>query len=135
MGGKRVLVVDDEPDFLEMMQLRLELQGYEVLTAEDGRQALERVKKDKPDIVLLDIMMPVMNGLEVLKKIRSINRKLPVYILTAFSNEERFRLAEQFSASGFIVKTKDLKEEIENIATALRMAPKFKGTRKARRSR
>jgi len=127
MDRKKILVVDDELEFLNMIKLRLEANDYEVMVASDGKEALDKIKKHKPDAVLLDILLPGMNGLEVLKKIRSDNKKLPVFIITAFSSAERFELANKFNASGFIVKTEDLKKEVENITNSIRIAGKFKG--------
>ena len=127
MDRKKILVVDDELEFLNMIKLRLEANDYEVITATDGKDALDKVKKHKPDAVLLDILLPGMNGLEVLKKIRSGNKNLPVFIITAFSSAERFELANKFNASGFIVKTEDLKKEVDNITNSIRLADKFKG--------
>jgi CheY-like chemotaxis protein len=126
---KTILVVDDELEFLKMIRMRLEANGYEVITATDGKEALDKVKKYKLDAVLLDILLPGMNGLEVLKKIRQDNKDLPVFIITAFSSKERFELANRFNASGFIVKTSDLKQEVENITSLINMADKFKGQR------
>lgn len=126
MKKKKVLVVDDEVDFLEMIKLRLEANNYEVVTAFDGKEALEKVKKDKPDAVLLDVLMPGIDGIDVLKKIRKENDKLPIFIITAFSNEERFKLANKFNASGFILKTSDLQSEINNITSAIAIADRYK---------
>ena len=126
MGKKRILVVDDEPDFLEVITIRLEANDYEVITACNGNEALEKIKSEKPDAVLLDILMPGIDGLEVLKKIRKTDSKLPVYMLTAFSTDERFRMANKFGASGFIVKTTDdISKEIGNITAALNISGKF----------
>ena len=66
-------------------------------------------------------------GLDVLKRIRKEKRRLPIFIITAFSSEERFELANKFNASGFIVKTGDLKKEVDNITSFLRMSDKFRG--------
>ncbi len=126
MTGKRILIVDDEADFLVLMKNRLEKVGYEVSTASDGPEALEKIRREKPDAVLLDILMPQLDGLKVLKKIRSKDKKLPVFILTAFSDGERFHLAERLGASGFIVKTSDLQKEIGNITSVLRISSKYK---------
>jgi len=126
MLKKKILVVDDEPDFLKMIKIRLEANEYDVVVATNGKEALEQVKDHNPDAVLLDILMPGIDGLEVLKRIRKANAKLPVFIITAFSNEERFELAKKFNASGFIVKTGDLKREVENITNVLRLSDKFK---------
>ncbi|HNX82316.1 MAG TPA: response regulator [Candidatus Omnitrophota bacterium] len=122
----KILVVDDEPDFLDVIKIRLESCKYEVLTAHDGKQALEVFKTAKPDAILLDIMMPDMDGLQVLKKIREVNKDVPVFMVTAFSNDERFGLAQKLNASGFIVKTGDLKKEVENITSVLTIANRYK---------
>lgn len=122
MGKKKILVVDDEPDFLEVITVRLEENDYEVITASNGNDAFKKVKEDKPDAVLLDILMPGIDGLELLRMIRKADEKLPIYIITAFSTEERFKMANKFGASGFIVKTNDLSKEIDNITAALDMS-------------
>ncbi len=119
MGKRKVLVVDDEIEFLELLRLRLEANNYDVVTALDGDDAVAKVKKEKPDAVLLDILMPGMDGLEVLRRIRQEDNKLPVFMLTAFSSKERVKLANEFNASGFILKTSDLQKEIANITRAL----------------
>jgi DNA-binding response OmpR family regulator len=126
MAEKKILVVDDEPDFLRMIKIRLEANNYKVITASDGKKAIESVKRDKPDAVLLDIVMPGMDGFRTLKEIRKINRNLPVFIITAFSTQERFSLANKLSASGFIVKTSNLKQEVNNITNILNIAPNYK---------
>ena len=127
MAKKKILVVDDEPDFVNLLKIRLEANDYTVIVAYNGKEALEKVKNEKPDAVLLDIMMPKIDGLEALKRIRKENKNLPVFMLTAFSNEERFELAKNLKASGFIVKTYDLKKEIDNITSMLNIADKYKG--------
>lgn len=126
MDKKKILVVDDEIEFLEMLRIRLEANGYDVITATSGEEALKKVNTEKPDTVLLDVLMPGIDGLDVLKKIRKADKNLPVYMITAFSNEERFKVANRFGASGFIVKTVDLKKEIDNITAALNLADKYK---------
>ncbi|UCD14891.1 MAG: response regulator [Candidatus Omnitrophota bacterium] len=129
---KKILVVDDEPDFVEVIKTRLEASGYEVITAPSGKEALDKVASGNPDAVILDILMPGMDGLKVLKKIRSQNKNLPIFIISAFSTEERFKLARELDASGFIIKTGDLGREIENITGALRIADKYKGKERGR---
>jgi CheY-like chemotaxis protein len=125
---RKILVVDDEPDFIKMLKLRLEDSGYDVVTASTGLEAFDMIKKHKPAAVLLDILMPGMDGLELLKKIRSQDKDLPVFMITAFSTNERFELANQLHASGFIVKTSDLKREIENITSAIMISKEYRGT-------
>lgn len=126
MAKKKILLVDDEIDFLELLKARLEANGYNVITAMNGREALEKFKQEKPDALILDVMMPEVNGLEVLVEIRKDDQKIPVFIITAFSNEERFKAANQFNASGFIMKTSDLQSEIDNINNTLGIAAKYK---------
>jgi len=126
MDKKKILVVDDEPDFLKMIKMRLEVNNYEVILSDNGEDALIKIKEERPDAVLLDILMPGLDGLEVLKTIRKHDANLPVFIITAFSDEKRFELAEKFHASGFIAKTGDLKREVENITAILRVADKYR---------
>jgi DNA-binding response OmpR family regulator len=127
MEKRKILVIDDEPDFLQMIRMRLEANNYQVLTALSGKAGLNIIKKDKPDAVLLDILMPEMDGLTLLKKIRKGHKGLPVFIITAFSNQERFKLANNLGASGFIVKTDDLGFEDNNITATLNLAKRYKG--------
>lgn len=126
---KRVLVVDDEPDFLEVIRVRLESNDCDVVTVTSGDDALKTVKGGNIDVVLLDILMPGMDGLEVLKKIRKLDKDLPVYIITAFSTEERFKMANKFGASGFIVKTDDLREQIKSISSVIDMSDKYRNSK------
>ena len=125
---KRILLVDDEPDFVELIKSRLEANEYQVVTAKNGKEALDLLKCltcDKFDAVLLDILMPEIDGLEVLKRIRQQDKDLPVFMLTAYSDKGMFEQANKLGASGYIVKTSDLQQEINNINSILRLAPKY----------
>lgn len=126
MSAKKILIVDDEMDFIKVMQLRLQANGYEVITAFSGEEALKKIKDEKPDALLLDIMLPGEDGLSILKKIRRENKNLSVFIMTAFSNEERYDLANKFNASGFILKTSDLQKEVQNITSILSLTEERK---------
>ena len=81
----KILLVDDEPDILEFMAYNLKKEGYTVFTGQNGREAIEIAKKEQPQLIILDIMMPVMDGYEAIKEIRSQERwkKLPIIALTA----------------------------------------------------
>ena len=81
----RIMVVDDEPDLLEVVKLILESDGYQVVTAGSGQEALNKIEKETPDLVLLDIIMPKMDGWEVFSRIKSNPRThdVPVIMLTA----------------------------------------------------
>lgn len=126
MLKKRVLVIDDETDFLNLLKIRLEANDYDVVVAAGGKEGLEEIKKKKFDAVLLDILIPGFDGFEVLKKIKRLDKTLPVFMITAFSTKERFKMANKLSAAGFIVKTNDLKEEIEQITGFLRLSDRYK---------
>ncbi len=128
MDKKRVLVVDDEPDYLKVISTRLEQAGYAVETAQDGKEALSKIKAACPDAVLLDIMMPEMDGLETLRIIRKRNKTLPVFMLTAHSNEERFEEARSLNISGFLVKGANFGERVADFTNALRLISKFQGS-------
>lgn len=126
MAKKKVLVVDDEVDFLEILINRLAANNYAVVTANDGESALLKWKSEKPDAILMDIMMPHIDGLTVLKTIREEDKAIPIFIITAFSNEERVKIANKFNANGYIIKTADLQTEIEKITATIEVAGKYK---------
>lgn len=77
---KKILAVDDEKHIVRLVQVNLERQGYEVVTASDGKEALEKVEEENPDLVVLDVMMPYMDGFEVLQNLRRnpSTREIPV---------------------------------------------------------
>lgn len=105
----RVLVVDDEPQVVELLQEFLAAKGYQVLTASDGEEALQKVKEERPHVVLLDMRMPKMNGLEVLKRVREIDHEVGVIMVTGVMEEETGRQALQLGAFDYITKPLDLK--------------------------
>lgn len=82
---RKILAVDDEKHIVRLVQVNLERQGYEVVTANDGKEALEKVESERPDLVVLDVMMPYMDGFEVLQNLRrnQSTRDIPVIMLTA----------------------------------------------------
>ncbi len=82
---KKILAVDDERHIVRLVQVNLQRAGYEVVTAFDGKEALEKIKSENPDLVVLDVMMPYMDGFEVLQTLRKdpATRELPVIMLTA----------------------------------------------------
>jgi len=104
----RILVVDDEPDAVELLQEFLTSKGYEVITASDGEEALRKVKSERPHLILLDVRMPKMNGLEVLRQVRQIDKEVGVIMVTAVNEEETGRQALELGAFDYIVKPLDL---------------------------
>ncbi len=102
---KKVLVVDDEPDALELVKLVLESGGFKTILATSGKEALAQIERTKPDAVLLDIMMPDMDGWDVFRKIKEKNSGIPVAILTAKAqNIDRLLGLHILKADDYITK-------------------------------
>ena len=104
----RVLIVDDEPEAVELLQEFLVAKGYEVITAGDGEEALQKVKKERPHLILLDVRMPKMDGLEILRHVREIDKEVGVIMVTGVAEEEIGRQAMALGAFDYIVKPLDL---------------------------
>ncbi|NUQ71025.1 MAG: response regulator [Chthonomonadales bacterium] len=87
---KKILAVDDEKAIVRLVQVNLEREGYEVVTAYDGREALEKVASERPDLIVLDVMMPYMDGFEVLQNLKKDpeTRDIPVIMLTAKAQDQ-----------------------------------------------
>jgi DNA-binding response OmpR family regulator len=100
----RILVVDDEPDILLLHRLNLEGAGHEVLLAADGMKALERIDEDRPDCVVLDVMMPVLDGWGVLEALQSRTMAPPVLVVSAKSAMADVELAMSMGAQGYLAK-------------------------------
>ncbi len=101
---KRALAIDDSATMRNLVKMALEPEGFSVDTAENGRDALEKVKNNRYDIIISDINMPEMNGLEFLKEFRSINRTTPVLMLTTETEASKKQEAKRLGATGWIVK-------------------------------
>ncbi len=96
-------MVDDEPDVVKAIVSRLKGEGYEVITASGGKEALDKVRSQRPDLMLLDIIMPGMDGIEVLQQLKEIDPDLPVVIITAHPSLEPKDILK-YGASGYIKK-------------------------------
>jgi DNA-binding response OmpR family regulator len=101
-----VLVVDDEPHLLRLVQFRLEREGYDVVTASDGQSALDSVFEHRPDVCLLDVVMPRRSGLEVLQELRADERSaaLKVIMLTARATDADIERGMQMGADDYLTK-------------------------------
>jgi len=118
---KMILVVDDEPRYLSLVEINLETAGYEVITAMNGQQAVDAVVEHKPDIVLLDVMMPVMDGFTACERIREFS-SIPIIILTA-KGEERDRVRGlDAGADDYIIKPFSAQELLARVRAVLRRA-------------
>ena len=102
----KVLIVDDEKDVTEELGVMLKKKGFEVVTANSGKEALEKVKEEKPDVVLLDVMMPDMSGWDVCKKIKEddATKDIPVIMLTILFGEEEKKKSFEVKADAHIEK-------------------------------
>ncbi|MGH2626175.1 MAG: response regulator transcription factor [Anaerolineales bacterium] len=102
---QRILVVDDEPDTLGLIQLTLETAGFEVDTAANGTQAIDRATQDHYDLIVLDVMMPDLSGFEVLRRLQASSSALPpVVFLTAKARPEDRRAGESMGATAYLIK-------------------------------
>ena len=121
MSKKRILLVDDEPDFVETVEFFLSGSDYQVFVAKNGKQALEQVKMNKPDLVLLDVMMPEMDGLEACKRLKkdSTTNSIPIIMLTAKGRKEDVVDALAAGANSYIVKPFNLSDLVERIEETL----------------
>jgi CheY-like chemotaxis protein len=114
--GKRVLVVDDDPGLQQALEAILQLEGYEVTTARDGLDALEKVDHSQPALILLDLMMPRMDGFtfaEELKQ-RGLRAQIPIIVLTADGRVQQ--KAEQLGADGGLAKPFDITVLLDEVA-------------------
>lgn len=108
----RILLVDDEQDFLDPIAFWLESKGYTVRTAPNGAEAIKLIEQEIPNIILLDINMPIMNGIDTLKHIREKYNDLPVIMITA--EADKIAILQEMGISGFFPKGGTL-EQLENL--------------------
>lgn len=115
----KIILVDDEPEILTLVRDYLSREGYTVLTAINGLEGMELIKREKPDLVILDWMLPGMSGLEMCKQLRETS-SIPIIMLTAKSEEIDRVLGLEFGADDYIVKPFSLRELVARIKTVLR---------------
>lgn len=103
---RRILIVEDETGLVEMMKMRLEAADYEVISAFDGQEGLDAAKKEKPDLIILDLMLPKMGGYKVCGLLKKDARyaRIPVIIFTARAQEEDIKLSQEVNADAYIIK-------------------------------
>ncbi|MHC4537119.1 MAG: response regulator [Planctomycetota bacterium] len=121
-GRVKILVVDDDTALIETIRHRFEYCKWEVINAADGKEGLEKATNEKPDLIVLDINMPVLNGHEMIRRLRG-NRKLkeiPVIMCTMSNKVQDITAAASFNISGYVTKPFDFAELIEKISNALK---------------
>ncbi len=118
---RKVLVVDDNVDSITILRSILETNGFDVRVAQSGQEALDRIDEERPDVVLLDVMMPEMSGLEVLERIKTTHAtaNLPVIMVTAKMQDEDVMVGYQYGADYYITKPCTAKQLIYGIGLVL----------------
>ncbi|HPU36032.1 MAG TPA: response regulator transcription factor, partial [Bacillota bacterium] len=122
----RILVVDDEKNILELVRFNLEREGYEVLTCLDGARALELARSEKPDLIVLDVMLPEISGLEVCRELHQdpATRKIPIIMLSARADELDRVLGLEMGADDYVTKPFSPRELVARVKARLRRSPK-----------
>jgi len=123
MENKVILLVDDDPSITDLYKERLEMEKFKVIVAKDGNEAIEKLSKEKPDLILLDIMMPKIGGLDVLDVIKSreSSKNIPVIMLTVLIHDEPQINSLIKGADDYVVKTKITpKELVEKIKDTIK---------------
>lgn len=124
----RVLIAEDEPNIVESLSFVLAREGFEVEAALDGEAAIDRLRRQLPDLLILDVMLPRLNGFEVLKRIKAdpALRALPVIVLTAKGQVQDRRMAEEIGVDGFMTKpfsNREVVDEVRRLIAERQVAP------------
>ncbi len=124
MDKLKILFVDDEADFRETMGAIIKGWGYDLIEASSGRQAIDTLGQDNPDIIVLDYKMPEMDGVTTLKELRKMDKEIPVIMFTAHPEIKIMKGAEKLGVSAFIPKLSVYSDVPSGLKTALDMAGK-----------
>lgn len=118
----RVLIVEDEPNIVESLSFVLTREGFEVASVLDGEAAVKALRHDPPDLMILDVMIPRLNGFEVLKVVKSdpLLKSIPVIVLTAKGQLQDRRLAEEIGSDGFMTKPFSNRDIVEQVRRLIR---------------
>ena len=118
----RVLIVEDEPNIIESLSFVLTREGFEVASVLDGEAAVKALRNDPPDLMILDVMIPRLNGFEVLKVVKSDPslKSIPVIVLTAKGQLQDRRLAEEIGSDGFMTKPFSNRDIVEQVRRLIR---------------
>jgi DNA-binding response OmpR family regulator len=122
MEKKKILLVEDEKDLVETVTLRLEAAGYEVIPAYDGREGLAKAKKEKPDLIILDLMLPKMDGYKVCGLLKADTRynKIPIIMFTARAQESDKKMGQEVCADAYITKPFEPEALLEKVRQLLK---------------
>lgn len=120
---KSILIVDDEVDIANSIQYVLKQEGYSILLAHDGLQAMQVIENQHPDLVILDVMMPGIDGYEVCRRVRATDKKTPILMLTARTSEVDTVVGLELGANDYIAKPVRLRELVARVKAHLREQP------------
>lgn len=123
--SQKVLVVDDEESILTLIKFHLEKAGLTVITAEEGKKALEKVKEEKPDLIVLDIMLPGMDGIEICKRMRKEDYHTPILMLTAKDEEIDKIIGLEVGADDYMTKPFSIRELMARVKALLRRSLQY----------
>jgi DNA-binding response OmpR family regulator len=121
----KILVVDDEADLVSVLRFGLQVEGFTVIDAGDGEAGLRRAREERPDLIVLDLMLPKLDGYEVCRALKFDERYrgIPIIILSARSGEADRRLAHDMGADAFMTKPYDMRDLVGRIRARLRIPP------------
>ncbi|MBI5024534.1 MAG: response regulator [Candidatus Omnitrophica bacterium] len=125
----KVLMAEDEPEVLSIMSKKVAAQGYTVITARDGEEAWEKIQKESPDVIVLDLIMPKRNGFEVLRSVRerpASGHWQPVIIVSAKRDPEDLREGYALEADHYITKPCQIEDILRSIKLMIRLIPQHK---------
>ncbi|MDH5563720.1 MAG: response regulator transcription factor [Nitrospirota bacterium] len=125
--GARILVVDDEPQICHSLQTNLEKRNYDVTTAASGEEALEAIVRQKPDVVIVDLVLPAMDGIELTRRIRE-RSPIPIIVLSAIGDERKKVEALEYGADDYVTKPFGMDELAARVKSALRRTIMLSGT-------
>ncbi len=125
MAKIKILLVDDEPDFLNLIGTRIRSWGYEPTMVKSGEEAVSAVRDKSPDIVILDYRLPEMDGIATLQKIREIDDKVAVIMLTAYPDKDALKWSEKLNVSAFVPKLSGHSDMASSLKSAIEDAAKL----------
>jgi DNA-binding response OmpR family regulator len=120
MDGYRVLIVDDEEELVTTIAERLQIRGIQAQIATDGETALKMIEEDPPQVVVLDVMMPGIGGIEILQRMKAQNLQIPVILLTGYGSAEQGKEGMDLGAFDYLMKPCDLNMLISKIQEAVK---------------
>lgn len=132
MPGK-VLIVDDNPDILTLLRTNLQAAGFETAEAANGQVALQKIDREKPDLILLDLMMPVLDGWGVLERLKLRHNLPPIIVISASDSPSNIDRAQQLGVTAYVTKPFNLVGLVQLVQSVTGDAPKERVTPKAKR--